>query len=174
MKKLIENIRESEIEDALITYLDIFKEILNVDKEIRLITRQLRLIDGKKRLDILLAVGDEIFLIELKTEQFHRNHIKQILSYKEELMSLQQEKKLIGGNIVPVLLVTGFKESDFDACRESGIRIYSYSPIDILTKYYDKMASVATFLKIRPVDLGVFNIGLINRVMKGLESGLNI
>lgn len=172
MKKVIENIRESEVEDALITYLDILKEILNVTEEVRLITRQLRLVNGKKRLDILLAVGDELFLIELKTELFHKNHIKQILSYKEELEKLQQDKKLIGGKIVPVLLVTDFKETDFKTCEESGIRIYIYSPVDILTKYYDKVASIATFMKIRPVDLGVFNIGLINRVMKGLENGL--
>jgi len=172
MKKVSENIRESEVEDALIAYLDILKEILNVDKEVRLITRQLRLIEGKKRLDILLAVGDEIFLIELKTEPFHIDYIKQILTYKEELEKLQQEKKLIGGMIVPVLLVTNFKEKDLKTCEEGGIKIYNYSPIDILTKYYDKVASIAKFMKIRPKDLGVFNIGLINRVMKGLENGL--
>lgn len=174
MGKVTKNIRESEVEDALITYLDILKEVLKVKKEVRLITRQLRMIDGKKRLDILLAVGDEIFLIELKTETFHVDHIKQVLSYKEELEKLQQEKKLISGKIVPVLLVTNFKEKDLRVCEESEIRICDYSPVDILTKYYDKMTSVATFLKIRPVDLGIFNIGLINRVMKGLESGLNI
>lgn len=172
MKKVNENIRESEVEDALIAYLDILKEILNVDKEVRLIARQLRLINGKKRLDILVAVGDEIFLIELKTEIFHRDHIKQILTYKEELERLQLEKKFIRGKIVPVLLVTNFKETDIKACEESGIRIYNYSPVNILTKYYDKVASIATFMKIRPVDLGVFSIGLINRVMKGLEKGL--
>lgn len=172
MKKVLENIRESEVEDALIAYLDILKEILSVDKDIRLITRQLRLVNGKKRLDILVAVGDEIFLIELKTDIFHGDHMGQILTYKEELEKLQQEKKLIGGKIIPVLLVTNFKETDFKACEEGGIRIYSYSPVDILTKYYDKVASIAKFMKIRPVDLGVFNIGLINRVMNSLESGL--
>jgi len=66
--KISKNILESEVEDALVSYLDILKEILDLNKEVRLITRQLRLIDGKKRLDVLLAVGDEIFLMELKTE----------------------------------------------------------------------------------------------------------
>ena len=126
MGKVTKDIRESEVEDALITYLDILKEVLKAEKEVRLITRQLRMIDGKKRLDILLAVGDEIFLIELKTETFHVNHIKQILSYKEELEKLQQEKKLIPGKIVPVLLVTNFKEKDLRVCEESKIRIYSF------------------------------------------------
>jgi hypothetical protein len=172
MKKVSENIRESEVEDALVTYLDILKEILNIDKEVRLVTRQLRLVEGKKRLDILLAVGDEIFLIELKTELFHINHIKQILTYKEELEKLQQEKKLIRGEIIPVLLVTNFKEKDLKICEDNGVKIYNYSPIYILTKYYDKVASIAKFMKIRPKDLGVFNIGLINRVIKGLENGL--
>jgi hypothetical protein len=111
-------------------------------------------------------------LIELKTDSFNEEHIKQILAYKEELGKLQQEKNLIGGNIIPVLLVTGFNRQDFEVCEENGIRIYKYSPVDILTKYYEKVASIAKFMKIRPIDLGVFNIGLINRVLKGLENGL--
>ena len=172
MKKILENIRESEVEDALIANLDIFKVIMGIAKEIRLITRQLRLIDGKKRLDILLSIGDEIFLIELKADSFQRKHIDQIITYKEELERLQQEKSLIRGEIVPVLLVTNFNEQDLKICGEHGIRLYKYSPVDILTKYYEKVASIAKFMKIRPVDLGVFNIGLINRVIKGLENGL--
>ncbi|MBN2373891.1 hypothetical protein JXL19_08910 [bacterium] len=171
MKRNLENIRESEIEDALVANIDIFKVILSIDKEVRFITRQLRLIDGKKRLDILLAVGDEIFLIELKAYPFQKDHIKQILTYKEELKKLQQEKNLIGGEIIPVLLVTNFKEQDIKICGENGIKLYQYSPVDILTKYYEKVTSIANFMKIRPVDLGVFNIGLINRVIKGLENG---
>lgn len=172
MKRYIENIRESEIEDALITYLDILKELININTEVRLITRQLRLLDRQKRLDILLALGDEIFLIELKTEEFHIEHIKQILIYKEELEKLQQEKKFIGGKIVPLLLVTNFKGKDFTTCDENGIRIYKYSPIYVLKEYYDRLASIAQFMKIKPVDIGVFNIGLINRVMHGVENGL--
>lgn len=171
MKRILENIRESEVEDALVANLDIFKAMLGIDKEVRLITRQLRLIDGKKRLDLLLAVGDEIFLIELKADSFDKDHIKQILTYKEELKKLQQEKNLIRGEIIAVLLVTNFKEQDRQICEENGIRLYKYSPIDILTKYYEKVASIAKFMEIRPVDLGVFNIGLINRVIKGLENG---
>lgn len=171
MKKISDNIRESEVEDALVANLDIFRVMLNIDKEVRLITRQLRLIDGKKRLDILLAIGNEIFLIELKTDSFQRDHIEQILTYKEELKKLQEEKNLIGGEIIPVLLVTNFKDQDLKGCEENGIRLYKYSPIEILTKYYEKVASIAKFMKIRPVDLGVFNIGLINRVIKKLENG---
>ena len=63
MKKSVENIREVEVEDALIANLDIFKELFSLDKEVRLIKRQLRLIDGKYRLDILLAVGNEMLLV---------------------------------------------------------------------------------------------------------------
>jgi len=48
MGKVTKDIRESEVEDALITYLDILKEVLKAEKEVRLITRQLRMIDGKK------------------------------------------------------------------------------------------------------------------------------
>jgi len=173
MKKFAENIREAEVEDAIVTYLDILKEILATENEIRLIVRQLRLIEGEKRLDILLAVGDEIFLIELKVGSFHIDFIEQIITYRKELEKLQQEKKLIGGKIIPVLLVTNFREEDLRTCKESGVRIYKYSPVDILTKYYDRVASIAKFMKIRPIDLGVFNIGLINRVMKGLENGLS-
>jgi hypothetical protein len=171
MKKAAENIREAEIEDALVANLDNFKEMLCLEKEMRFISRQLRLIDGKNRLDILLAVGNEILLVELKATKFQSEYIKQILTYKEELIALQQEKNLISGKIVPILLVTGFTEQDLKICEGNGVCIYEYSPVDVLTKYYEKVASIAKFMRIRPVDLGVFNIGLINRVMTGLENG---
>jgi len=164
-------ILESEIEDALVTYLDILKDILSIKEEIRLITRQLQLGDEKKRLDILLAAGDEILLIELKVEPLKEDFIKQVLSYKEELVKLQEEKKLIGGGIVPILLVTDCKSSDIEKYRDKGIKILKYSPLDVLKKYFERMANIATFMKIRPVDLGVFNVGLINRIMGGLENG---
>ncbi len=172
MKSRSENIRESEVEDALLAQLDILRELLDVGQGIRLIARQLRLIDGQRRLDILLAAGGEIVLVELKTEPFHLDHLQQILNYKEKLEGLQQERQLIAGTIVPILLVTGFSRTDADACHQMGVRVCSYSPLQVLTKYYDRLASVANFMRVRPKDLGVFNIGLINRVIGGLENGL--
>ena len=172
MQRIIEDIRESEIEDALIANLEVFRELLNLEKDVRLITRQLRLIDGKKRLDILLAVGDQIFLVELKAEPFHRDNIKQIMTYKEELKKLQIEKNLIAGEIIPVILATDYTEIDLNICIANGLKVVKYSPIDILTKYYNKVASVARFMQVRPVDLDVFNIGLINRVIKALGDGV--
>lgn len=171
VRKRENKILESEIEDALVTYLDILKDILNIKKEIRLIARQLQLPDEKKRLDILLTVGDEIFLIELKVESFKESFIEQVLSYKKQLVKLQEDKKLVSGRIISLLLVTDCKSSDIEKCRDRGIRIFEYSPINVLKKYFERMASVATFMKIRPVDLGVFNVGLINRIMEGLENG---
>jgi len=166
-----ENIRESEVEDALISNLDIFRKILGLEKEIRLLTRQLRLVDGKQRLDILLVIGDEIFLIELKADIFRNENIEQILSYKNELEQLQNNKELVPGKIVPVLMVTDYNEHDLKTCAEFGVRVIKYSPLEILTKFFDKISSVAKFIKIRPVDIGVFNIGLINRAMTALEKG---
>src|SRR3972149_3483597 len=171
MAKQVNEILESEIESALVAHLDILRGILTTENEIRLISRQLRLADGERRLDILLAVGNEILLIELKKEPFKKQFIEQVIAYQEELRILQENKKIISGKIVPVILVTDYGDTDIDICTKAGVRIYRYSPLDVLKQYFEKMASIATFMKIRPVDLGVFNIGLINRIMNGLEAG---
>lgn len=171
MRQSPENIREAEVEDALIANLEIFQEILGLDKEVHLISRQLRLVNGKRRLDILLSHGNQILLVELKTGSFQHEHLEQVLSYKDELEKLQRDKQLIGGIIVPILLVTRFEERDSKTCENSRVHLHKYSPIDILTRYYEKVSDIARFMRIRPVDLGVFNIALINRVMLGLEEG---
>lgn len=172
MGRASSNILESEVEDALIGHLDILKEVLGVAEDVRLITRQLRLVDGKKRLDILVTVGHELFLVELKTEPFQRDQVRQVLGYKQELERLQEKKKLVPGKIVAALLVTDFKREDLDACEAVQVKIFKYSPMDILVKYYERVADVAKFMKIKPVDLGIFNIALVNRVLKGLDSEL--
>lgn len=171
MRQPLENIREAEVEDALIANLGIFKEILNLDEEVHLISRQLRLVNGKRRLDVLLSHGNQILLVELKTGSFQHEYVEQILSYKSELEKLQLDKHLLNGIIIPILLVAKFKEQDSEICENNKIRLQKYSPVDVLTKYYEKVSNIAKFMKIRPVDLGVFNIALINRVMDGLEEG---
>jgi len=86
MEKQISEIAESEIENALVAHLDILRGILATEEEVRLISRQLRLAEGKKRLDILLTVGHEIFLVEVKREPFKEEFIRQILTYYDELL----------------------------------------------------------------------------------------
>jgi hypothetical protein len=172
MRQLSENIREAEVEDALVANIGIFNEILTLGGEVRLISRQLRLINGRRRLDILLLYQDQILLVELKAGPFQPEHVDQILIYRNELERLQQDKNLISGVITPIILVTAFREADLEACTKNGVRLHRYSPAEVLTKYYERLSSVASFMRLRPVDLGVFNIALINRVMQALENGL--
>ena len=172
MEDISTKIREAEIEDALVAHIEILKSVLGISaREAHLIGRQIHLKDGTKRLDILLAVEDQIYLIELKVEPFAPEFLHQILEYRDELVHWQEDRKLIAGAIIPILLVTKAKKSHIDQCSASGVQLIDYSPLDILTRYFAKMSQIATFLKLRPVDLGVFNIGLINRAMKAMSEG---
>lgn len=171
MEKRSESIRESQIEDALVAYLDILRNLLGIKAEVRLIGRQIHLADGKRRLDILLAVENEIVLVELKVEPFQSEFVDQVVEYKQDLEILQSQKKLVAGNIQPVLLVTDCTPTQIENSQVKGVQVKKYSPVFVLTEYFNHLAAVATFLKLRPVDLGVFNIGLINRVIKALDVG---
>lgn len=120
------------------------------------------------RLDILALAHKRIFLIELKIEPFKLEFIDKVLGYKKDLIELQNNGRLIAGEIDPILLVPQFRLSDLERCNEKGVLLKQYSPDKVLERFYNKMASISNFLTIRPMDYGVWNIHLINRALYAL------
>jgi len=171
-KKKHTNIRESEVEEALVSNLIYLKRLLSLTYDLRLIARQLRLKSGDQKLDLLIAHGKELCLLELKVTKFFREHIEQINEYREELYNLQSNGELIEAEIYSFLLVTSYTRKEKDLCESHQITIIKYEPLDVLKDYFKNLSSVAPFLRIKPNDYGVYNIGLINRVLENLSKGV--
>jgi len=165
--------RESQVEDALVTNLVFLSKMLKLPPDIKMITRQLRLKSGEARIDLLLSSGKNLCLIELKVVKFSEEWLKQIISYRDELIHLQNAGELVAGNILCFLLVTDAKERDIELAKQNNIELVVYVPLDVLKNYYDNLSAVVPFLKIKPNDYGVFNLGLINRALVHLSKGEN-
>lgn len=165
------NISENQVEEALVSNLSFLKQILQTDDELKLLARQLRLLDGEQRLDLLLIGGKTLYLIELKVVKFSSDCLEQILSYKNELLNLQNADQLVQGNIKSYLLVTDATTNNVIECRQKGIEVIIYEPAKVLTEYYNNLSAVAPFLKLKPNDYGVYNLGLINRAINQLGYG---
>ncbi|KKT34730.1 MAG: hypothetical protein UW24_C0022G0001, partial [Parcubacteria group bacterium GW2011_GWA2_44_12] len=83
------NISESQIEDALVANLVFLAKTLKVPADIKLIARQLKLKSVGERIDLLLSSGKRLCLVELKVVGFSNDWLKQIISYRDELINLQ-------------------------------------------------------------------------------------
>ncbi len=165
-----EKIKESEVEEALVSDLREVKKLLSIPKEPTLIARQL-LLTKESRLDLLFSYGDSLLLIELKITKFFSEHREQILRYKKEIESLQSEKELPSGNIQMYLLVTDYLSKDLAECAADKVHLISYSPEAILENYYQNLFRTTSFLRVKPKDYGVFNLALINRSLLELQKG---
>ncbi len=170
-KEEINKISESQVEEALVSNLNYLKEILNLQYEIKLIARQLNLKAREKRIDLLIAHGKDMGLIELKITKYESSYLNQILEYRNELIKLQETNELVNANIISYLLVVEANSYNLEECKKQGVSLIVYRPIDVLSNYYENLSASAAFLKIKPNDYGVFNIGLINRTLKELASG---
>jgi hypothetical protein len=74
------DIRESQIEDVLVSAPILTKNILQLDDEPRLLARQMIIPSG--RLDLLYAYQTKLLLIELKVVPFQQKFVKQVLIIK--------------------------------------------------------------------------------------------
>lgn len=166
------NIKESEIEEAFVSDIIYLKDILNLSNEVKLIARQLRLKSGDQRLDLLIMHGKELCLVELKVTRFNNEYATQVDEYRNELIQLQNDGKLVQGKLRVFLLVTEYSQQQREFCNSLNIELIKYKPIDVLSNYFINLSALAPFLRIKPNDYGVFNIALINRVLNELEHGI--
>jgi hypothetical protein len=161
-------IKESQIEDILVASPELAKIILKLEDEPKFLGRQITIPSG--RLDMLYAYNTELLLVELKITAFHVKFIHQILNYKNDLFNFQQEGKLIKGDIIPFLILPSIDKNDLKTLEKNGIRCREYNPEDILKYFYtEKLKPITSFIELRPIDIGIWNIHLINKFVFELQ-----
>jgi len=163
-------IRESQIEDILVNSPEIAQKILGINNELRLIGRQMSLSSG--RLDILYNSNAEFILLELKVADFEDKFITQILDYKQDLILLQNQGKLLNGNILPYLLIPNISTHNREKVEHNNIICQTYDPASVLDAFFNniKTTSIASIVENKPIDIGVWNIHLINDFLYELEN----
>lgn len=155
-------IRETQIEDILTGSPALMKETLGLDEEPRLIGRQIIVPSG--RLDMLYSYHKDLFLIELKIATFNKKFIRQVAGYRDDLQSFQRQGKLIQGNIQPFLLLPEIDSVGRKSAEAEGIICQEYDPETILNYFYsEKLRPISSFVEHKPIDIGIWNIHLINK-----------
>jgi hypothetical protein len=161
-------IRETQIEDILVVAPYLTKKILDLEDEPKLIGRQMILPSG--RLDMLYAYKTEFLLLELKISAFQKKFIQQVLDYKSDLIAFQKKGKLLQGEIIPYLILPKIKVSDIKIAENEGLKCLEYNPEEILKYFYnEKLRPITSFVEIKPIDIGIWNIHLINKFIYDLK-----
>jgi len=161
-------IRETQIEDILIRSPTLMKDILRLSEEPRLIGHQIIVPSG--RLDMLYAYQKDLFLIELKVATFQKKYVQQVVNYRNDLQLFQKQGKLIQGYIQPFLLLPEVSISNKKIAEIEGVSCKEYNPEIILKYFYsEKLRPIASFVEKKPIDIGIWNIHLINKIIYFVE-----
>jgi len=110
----------------------------------------------------------------LKAVPFQRKFIKQILDYKNDLTGFQTDGKLLRGEIQPFLLCPSIRNSDKQFGRGEGVSCVDYSPEEVLKYFYQNIRPIASFVEIKPIDIGIWNLHLINKFIYELQQTASI
>lgn len=161
-------VRESQVEDVLATYTDIAKEILGIKEELTLLARQ-KILPSGDRIDLLFVADSRMKLVELKVEKCKDEFINQVKNYVDELIKLQNENKLIAGDIDSFLLAPEFSVEQMELCRKSGITPCEYQPEKVLDAFFARLKQFANFITLKPADHGLWQIHLLNRLLYALS-----
>jgi len=154
-------VRETQIEDVLVNSPVLTKKILNLEDEPRLIGRQIIVPSG--RLDMLYAHKTKLLLLELKVSAFQRKFIQQVLEYKQDLINFQNTGRLLQGEIQPYLLCPMLNDSQRRLGLDEGVICFDYNPEEILNYFYQNLRPIASFVEIKPMDIGIWNLHLIHK-----------
>lgn len=114
-------------------------------------------------------------LIELKVATFQKKYINQVLSYKKDLIESQERGELMKGDIQPFLLMPYAKPNHKEEIEANGITLQEYDPNQILNYFYSKTFKPITFFtKTKPIDIGIWNIHLINKIIYHIKDSISI
>lgn len=160
-------IREAQIEDVLVSSPFLAKKIMKLDDEPRLIGRQIIVPSG--RLDMLYAHKTKLLLLELKVSAFQNKFIQQVLEYKKDLMNFQNSGRLLQGEIQPYLLCPSLTATQKKLSLNEGVVSFEYNPEEILNYFYENLRPIASFVEIKPIDIGIWNLHLIHKFIYELK-----
>lgn len=161
-------VRESQIEDAFVGAGGLTRRILNLKDTPRLLARQMNLPAG--RLDLLYVHRSDLILVELKAVGFKPQFLRQVLSYRDDLAEYQRQKKLLSGRITPYLLCTETTPAAESRAHDSGVVLTQYDPREILEHFYRNFTPITFFSETKPIDIGVWNLHLVNKFIYHLDS----
>ena len=160
-------IRESQIEDILVTAPTLIKTLLNLEDEPRLLVRQMVIPSG--RLDLLYTYQTKLLLIELKIVAFMQKFIGQVLTYRCDLQKYQADGKLVTGEILPYLLCPLIPETGKEMAKRNGIIGIEYNPELVLQSFYQNFKPIASLAEVKPIDIGIWNLHLMHSFIYFLE-----
>jgi hypothetical protein len=163
-------IRETQIEDILVSAPVLSKKILYLEDEPRFLCRQMIIPSG--RLDVLYTYRTELLLLELKVVPFKKQFVDQLSSYKNDLLRMQEDGDLVQGRIRPYLLVTEDRPVREKIRQIDDITCVVYDPAEVLNYFYKNMKPIALFTETKPIDIGIWNIHLIHKLIYSIESGI--
>jgi hypothetical protein len=165
-------IRESQVEDILVNSPLLAKSVLGLDEEPRLLMRQMIVPSG--RLDLVYTYQARLLLVELKVESFQRKFVQQVSNYRQDLDGFQTQGRLIAGEIHAYLLCTNVNLEHKEFARSRGVICLEYKPEDVLEFFFKNFKPIASFFNIKPIDIGIWNIHLINKFVYFLEQTRSI
>lgn len=165
-------IREAQIENILVNAPVLTKDILQLEEDPRLVARQMILPSG--RLDMLYAYRSRLLLLELKVEACQNRFIDQVLGYYRDLLSFQDSGRLLRGDIQPILLCPYFSSTVQKSAEKEGIVCIQYNPEFVLGYFYQNLRPVASFVEIKPIDIGIWNLHLIHKFIYEIESAKSV
>lgn len=157
-------VRESQVEDVLATYPDLTKEVVGIHDDLTLLARQ-KLLPSGNRIDLLFVSGTRLKLLELKIGLFQKQFIDQVIQYKQELVQLQSDNKLVNGCIDAYLLCPSMTEVQKQECLNSSVCPVEYSPESVLDSFFARLSRQAGFIVLKPADHGLWAIHLLNRLL---------
>lgn len=163
-------VRESQIEDILVSAPLLTRNMLGLQDEPRLLSRQMLIPSG--RLDLLYAHRTNLLLIELKAVSFQKQFVQQLSAYTGDLLKLQSEGQLLQGQIYPYLLVTGITKDQSQTAAANHIECVVYNPEEVLDSFYNNMKPIALFTETKPIDIGIWNIHLIHKLLYAIADGI--
>jgi len=160
-------VRESQIEDVLASCPDIAKEILGIKEELALLARQ-KVLPSGQRIDLLFVADSRLKLVELKVEKCISDFVYQVRDYRTELIELQNDNKLVAGDIDTFLLSPEIDQGQRDLCGSEGIIPCEYLPENVLDAFFARLRNFANFISLKPADHGLWHLNLSNRLLYAL------
>lgn len=160
--------REKAIEDVLATHPDVTEVVLDYDSgSLTLLNQQHSTEVGIT--DLLFLAGNELVLIELKTESATEEHVDQLQRYRDHY-----ETELLGDEfptasaLSPILLAPEIPKTIRNDCQNRGLDAIEFDVNSVLTQFENRIFTGHRMFDQKPVSTGVGELHYINGLIRYL------